>query len=249
VDDALSKAPRVVLSFWIIKICATTLGETGGDVLSMTLKLGYLASTAVFFTIFLIAVTAQIRARRYHTWLYWAVILATTMAGTTLSDYLDRTAGLGYVGGAALLSGLLIAVLVAWRLSLGSISVDHISDPKTEAFYWLAILVSNTLGTALGDFLADSSGLGYEGGALVVGAGIAAIGAAYLWTGVSRTLLFWLAFVLTRPLGATVGDLLTKPLAKGGLDLGTIQASLVLAAFVVVCLAFTRRQMEPRAVA
>jgi uncharacterized membrane-anchored protein len=230
---ALNKVAQVTLAFWIIKICATTLGETGGDQLSMTMGLGYAASTAIFFGVFLVTLFAQIAAKRYHPLLYWAVILSTTTAGTTLSDYLDRTAHLGYIGGSLALVGMLIAVLLTWRISLGSITFDHVTDPKVEAFYWVTILFSNTLGTALGDFLADSSGVGYQGGALVIGALLAVIAALYFFTKVSRTLLFWLAFVLTRPLGATLGDMLTKTHAKGGLDLGTLPSSIVLAVAMV----------------
>ncbi|MDP1631013.1 MAG: hypothetical protein Q8L66_06295 [Caulobacter sp.] len=236
--DLASKVPAVTLSFWVIKILATTLGETGGDLLSMTLNLGYALSTGIFMVVFVVAVITQIRMRRFHPFVYWGVILATTLAGTTLSDYLDRTAGLGYLAGSALLISLLIATLAAWRLTLGSISSDHISDPKAEAFYWVTILFSNTLGTALGDFLADSSGLGYQGGALLIAGLLAVVAIAYFRSNASRVLLFWLAFVLTRPLGATVGDLLTKTHEKGGLALGTVVASLtigvVLAALIVV---------------
>jgi uncharacterized membrane-anchored protein len=238
----LSKVPQVTLAFWIIKICATTLGETGGDQLSMTMGLGYAAATAVFFAIFLATLLAQVLAKAYNPILYWLVILSTTTAGTTISDYLDRTAHLGYVGGSALLIGVLVAVLAAWRLTLGSITFKHIVDPKVETFYWLTILVSNTLGTALGDFVADDTGLGYQGGALVFGGLIALIALAYVFTKLPRTLLFWAAFVLTRPLGATVGDVLTKPLDHGGLNLGTLPASAVLAGLVVVLIALAARK-------
>jgi uncharacterized membrane-anchored protein len=238
----LNKVPQVTLAFWIIKICATTLGETGGDALSMTLNVGYAISTAIFFGIFLVTLFAQISARRYNPALYWLVILSTTTAGTTMSDYLDRTAHFGYLGGALVLVAILVAVLVAWRLTLGRITFDHVTDPKVEAFYWVTILFSNTLGTALGDFMADDAGLGYVGGALVIGAVLALIAAAYFFTKVSRTLLFWLAFVLTRPLGATLGDTLTKSHDKGGLDLGTFPASLVLAVAMVVLVAVAARK-------
>lgn len=249
------KVPVVTLAFWVIKIVATTLGETGGDVLSMTLKLGYLLSTVFFFGVFAVAVFAQVSAKRFHPWLYWLVILATTTAGTTLSDYLDRTAGLGYLGGAALLLTVLVAVLALWKLTLGSVAVDHIEDRRAETFYWVTILVSNTLGTALGDFFADNTWmvngrelvLGYAGGGLVFGGALAVIAALYIFTKVPRTILFWCAFVLTRPLGATVGDLLTKPHDHGGLALGTIAASTVLAAFLVVAIAaaYRRRSTTP----
>lgn len=243
------KVPAVTLAFWVIKIVATTLGETGGDVLSMTLKLGYLLSTAFFFGVFAVAVFAQVSVRRFHPWLYWLVILATTTAGTTLSDYLDRSAGLGYLGGSALLITALVAVLAAWKLTLGSVAVDHIEDRRAETFYWVTILVSNTLGTALGDYVADNNWsvgghaftLSYAGGGLVFGGALAVIAALYFLTQVPRTVLFWCAFVLTRPLGATVGDLLTKPRDHGGLALGTIAASAVLAAFLVVAIALTYR--------
>ena len=246
---ALNKVPQVTLVFWVIKICATTLGETGGDLLSMTMKLGYLTSTVVFFVIFLAAAAAQIAARRYHAALYWLVILATTTAGTTLSDFLDRTAGLGYVGGSILLLAALGAVLVAWRLTLGQISFDHVADRRVEGFYWATILVSNTLGTALGDFTADDTRLGYQGGALVYGALLALIAAAYAFTKAPRTLLFWAAFVLTRPLGATLGDTLTKPLDHGGLNLGTLQASAALVVGVAVLVALAARRPAPVAAA
>ncbi|MFZ4607305.1 MAG: hypothetical protein ACOYM5_13715 [Caulobacter sp.] len=244
--DLASKVPVVTLAFWVIKILATTLGETGGDLLSMTLNVGYLVSTLIFFAVFVGAVAAQIRAKRYHPYLYWGVILATTLAGTTLSDYLDRTAGLGYVAGSALLATVLVAALVVWRLTLGTIAVDHISDPKAEAFYWVTILISNTLGTALGDFLADSSGLGFLGGAMLIGGQLTLVALAWWRTKVPHTVLFWLAFVLTRPLGATVGDLLTKTHAKGGLDLGTLPASLVIGVVLLVLIsATTRRRPAP----
>jgi uncharacterized membrane-anchored protein len=237
----LNKVAQVTLTFWVIKICATTLGETAGDQLSMTMKLGYAASTAVFFGVFLVTLIAQIRARRYHALLYWSVILSTTTAGTTMSDYLDRTAHLGYIGGSLVLIGVLISVLATWRLTLGSVTFDHVSDPKVETFYWVTILFSNTLGTAFGDFMADSAHLGYVGGALAIGAVLAIIAGLYFFTQVSRTLLFWLAFVLTRPLGATLGDALTKTHAKGGLDLGTLPASAALAVAMIALVVFAAR--------
>jgi uncharacterized membrane-anchored protein len=240
----LNKVPQVTLWFWIIKICATTLGETGGDLLSMTLKLGYAAATGVFFVIFLITLGAQLASRRYNPALYWLVILSTTTAGTTISDYLDRTAGFGYLGGSAVLLAALAAMLLAWRLALGRITFQHVADPKVEAFYWFTILISNTLGTALGDFVADA-GLGYQGGALVFGGLIGLIALAYFFTSAPRTLLFWAAFVLTRPLGATLGDTLTKPLDKGGLALGTLPASLVLAVLVIGLVAWVARRPAP----
>jgi uncharacterized membrane-anchored protein len=231
-----SKVPQVTLVFWIIKIAATTLGETGGDAVSMTMQLGYAISTAIFFGIFLVLVIAQIRARAFHPLLYWAVIVATTTAGTTMADFADRSLGIGYIGGSLILFVLLIAVLGAWRLAVGEVSVDRITSPKAEAFYWATILFSNTLGTALGDFLADDSGLGYEGGALVFAALLAVVAAIYFLTGASRTVLFWVAFILTRPLGATVGDLLTKPLADGGLNLSRVGSSVLIAVLIIACI-------------
>ena len=237
-----NKVPAVTLGFWAIKICATTLGETGGDLVSMTLGLGYLASTGLFLAIFLVLAAAQVRARRYHPALYWGVILATTTAGTTLSDFLDRTVHLGYLGGSLVLVMTLLTVLVTWYLVRGRLVFQHVADPKDEAYYWMAILVSNTLGTALGDYTSDDAGLGFGGGALLFGSLLAIIVAAYKWTSVPRVVLFWLAFVLTRPLGAALGDLLTKPRANGGLDLGTIAASLSLAVAVVVLILFSSRK-------
>lgn len=234
-----SKVPAVTLAFWIIKIAATTLGETGGDALSMTMNLGYALSTIIFFGLFLVVVTAQIRARSFHPFLYWLVIVATTTAGTTLADFFDRSLGIGYIGGSLCLFALLMAVLAAWRFSQGSVSVNHITSPTVEAFYWATIFTSNTLGTALGDFLADDGGLGYEGGALVFLGLLALVAAAYYWTSLSHTLLFWAAFILTRPLGATVGDLLDKPVAHGGLALSRITASLALAGFMVLLILLT----------
>jgi uncharacterized membrane-anchored protein len=233
-----SKVPEVTLAFWIIKIAATTLGETGGDALSMTLKLGYAESSLIFIAFFGVAVAAQIRARSFHPFLYWAVIVATTTAGTTMADFADRSLGIGYTGGSLLLLALLVAVLALWRVTVGSVSASHIASPKVEMFYWATILFSNTLGTALGDFLADA-GLGYEGGALVFAAALALVAAAYFYTSLSRTALFWLAFILTRPLGATVGDLLTKPREAGGFDLSRISSSCVIALFIVICIALT----------
>jgi len=238
----LNKVPQVTLAFWIIKICATTLGETGGDELSMTLNVGYAMSTIILFGIFLVTLFAQISAKKYNPVLYWLVILSTTTAGTTMSDFLDRSAHLGYLGGSALLIAILVGVLAAWRLTLGSITFNHITDPKVEAFYWVTILFSNTLGTALGDFMSDDTGLGYAGGALVIGAALAVIAGLYFFTKIPRTILFWLAFVLTRPLGATLGDTLTKPLSNGGLNLGTLQSSAVLAVAMIVLVALLARR-------
>jgi uncharacterized membrane-anchored protein len=231
----LSKVPEVVLTFWIIKIAATTLGEVGGDALSMSLNLGYAVSTAIFFVLFAASVTAQIRARRFHPFLYWGVIVATTLTGTTMADFADRSLGIGYLGGSLILFTLVIAVLTVWRLTLGSVSVNCITDPKVEAFYWATILFSNTLGTALGDWVADS-GPGYEGGALIFAGLIVIVALGYFFTKTSRTILFWSAFILTRPLGATLGDLLTKPVANGGLNLSRYASSGVIACFMVVCI-------------
>ena len=230
------------MAFWIIKVFTTTLGETGGDAGSMTLGLGYLAATALFFALFLVVAGGQVAARRYHPWLYWAVILATTTAGTTLSDFLDRTAHVGYLWGSVLLLGVLGAILLAWRLALGRIVFQHVADRRVESFYWAAILVSNTLGTALGDYTSDEAGLGFVGGAVLFGALIGLVALAYFFTKAPRVLLFWAAFVLTRPLGATLGDTLTKPVSHGGLNLGTFQSSAVLATAVVALVALAARK-------
>jgi uncharacterized membrane-anchored protein len=235
----LSKVPAVTLAFWVAKIAATTLGETGGDAVSMSLNLGYLVASAIFGAIFLVALVLQVSAKRYHPFTYWFVIVATTTVGTTVSDYLDRTAGLGYPLASLLLFTLVLVSLAVWRFSTGSISVAQITDRKTEIFYWVTILISNTLGTALGDYLADSKSFGFAGGAMVFGGTIAIIAILYYVTAIPRTLLFWAAFILTRPLGATLGDILTKPLAHGGLNLDRIQSSLALAVFMIVCILLT----------
>lgn len=231
-----SKVPEVTLAFWIVKIAATTLGETGGDAVSMSMNLGYAVSSVIFIGIFVVAVVAQVRARSFHPFLYWAVVIATTTAGTTMADFADRSLGIGYAGGSSILLAALILSLVVWHRATGSVSVSTITTPRAEAFYWATILFSQTLGTALGDWMADTNGLGYEGGALVFGAALAAIAALYFLTNVSHTLLFWAAFILTRPLGATVGDLLDKPVADGGLAFSRYTATAVLAAFIVACL-------------
>ena len=236
-DARSSKVPEVTLIFWIIKITATTLGETGGDALSMTMQLGYAVSTVIFFAFFAVTAGAQIRARSFHPPLYWAVIVATTTMGTTMADFTDRSLGVGYVGGSLILFALLLLVLAVWWRVEGSVSVNTITSPRIEAFYWLTILLSNTLGTALGDFLADS-GPGYEGGALVFAGALVLVWAAYAFTDVSRTLLFWIAFILTRPLGATIGDMLTKPVDDGGLNLSRIGSSAIIAVFIVACILF-----------
>ena len=237
-----SKVPEITLLFWILKIAATTLGETGGDSVTMSLVWGYLAGTALFAALFAIAVAAQIRARDFRPWLYWLTIVATTTVGTTLADFADRSLGVGYVGGSALLLALLLATLAAWYASEGTVSVDTVNTPRVELFYWTTILFSQTLGTTLGDFLADTSGLGYGGGALVFGAALLVLALLYWFTAINRVVLFWAAFILTRPLGATVGDFLDKPHASGGLALDRFTASAVLLAFMVACLlAFTQR--------
>lgn len=239
---ALSKVPEVTLIFWIIKIAATTLGETGGDAVSMSMNLGYLVGTVIFAAIFFIAVVAQIKANKFHPFLYWATIIATTTVGTTLADFADRSLGIGYAGGASLLFILLMASLAAWYRILGAISVDTVSSPKEEMFYWVTIMFSQTLGTALGDWTADTAGLGYEGGAVVFGLLLSVVAAAYKWSSLSRTLLFWAAFILTRPLGAVVGDFLDKPLSAGGLALSRFSASAVLLAIIIACiLGFTQQ--------
>ena len=231
---ALSKVPAVTLTFWVIKIAATTLGETAGDTFSMTLQLGYLLSTAAFLALLAVLVYAQISARRFYPLLYWATIIASTTAGTTLADFADRSLGIGYAGGSLLLLALVLASLALWYRSEGSIAVDTVNSPRVEAFYWATITCSQTLGTALGDWAADA-GLGYGGGALLFGAALALLALAYLMTSVSRVLLFWAAFILTRPLGATLGDFFDKPPAEGGLGMSRPLASLVLAAFVLGC--------------
>jgi uncharacterized membrane-anchored protein len=243
--DNFSKIPAVTLGFWMIKILATTLGETGGDAVSMSMDVGYLWGTAIFAGLFAVAVAAQMTARRFHPLLYWTVIVATTTVGTTLADLVDRSLGIGYFGGSSLLAALLVLSLVAWSSTTGTVSVAAIRSRQAETFYWITIMFSQTLGTALGDWMADSTGLGYSGGALVFGAGLAITAAAYLWTGVSRTVLFWVAFVLTRPLGATVGDFLDKPLDHGGLALSRYTASAVLAfGMVALIMALPQRSGE-----
>jgi len=232
----LSKVPAVTLGFWVIKIAATTLGETGGDTVTMTMDLGYLTGTAIFLSLLAVLVVVQIAAKKFHPFLYWATIIASTTAGTTMADFADRSLGIGYTGGSALLLVCVLIVLAAWYWSEGTVSVDTVNTPKVEAFYWATITFSQTLGTALGDWMADTSGLGYIGGALVFAAAIAVVTALYFWTSISRVLLFWAAFILTRPLGATVGDFLDKPLDHGGLNLSRPLASAVLAGFIVLAI-------------
>lgn len=231
-----SKVPEVTLSFWIIKIAATTLGETGGDVVSMSMNLGYLIATVIFTAIFLIAVFTQIKMKGFHPVPYWITIIATTTVGTTLADFADRSLGIGYAGGSLVLFTLLITSLFIWYRSLGAISVDTVITPKAEMFYWTTIMFSQTLGTALGDWTADSAGLGYQGSALVFSALLGLIAVAYYWTAISRTALFWAAFILTRPLGAVVGDFLDKPTSAGGLALSRYSASAILLVFILLCI-------------
>ena len=233
---AVSKVPEVTLLFWVLKIAATTLGETGGDAVSMSMNLGYLVGTGIFAVIFLAAVAIQIQAKTFHPALYWTTIIATTTVGTTMADFADRSLGIGYAGGSALLLALLLTSLALWYRTLGSISVDTVDSPRAEMFYWVTIMFSQTLGTALGDWTADNAGLGYTGSALLFSALLALVAAAYYWTRISRTILFWIAFVLTRPLGAVVGDFLDKPLSAGGLALSRYSASAALLAFILVCL-------------
>jgi uncharacterized membrane-anchored protein len=243
------KVPEVTLWFWIVKIAATTLGETGGDAVTMSMNLGYWVGTAIFIVLFVVAVAAQIRVRRYHPFLFWAVIVATTTAGTTLADLLDRSLGIGYLGGTVILLAALFATLYLWHRSLGSVNVSDIATRKAEIFYWATIMFSQTLGTALGDWIADDKtglGLGYGGGAVVFGIGLAIVGAAYFWTHTSRVLLFWAAFILTRPLGATVGDFLDKPHASGGLEMSRYWASAALAIFIIACIAMLPQRAERR---
>jgi uncharacterized membrane-anchored protein len=242
IERTVSKVPEVTLIFWIIKIAATTLGETGGDAVSMSMNLGYLVGTAIFAAIFLVAVVAQIKAKGFHPFLYWTTIIATTTVGTTLADYADRSLGIGYAGGASLLFALLMASLTIWYRSLGTVSVDGVSSPKAEMFYWVTIMFSQTLGTALGDWTADTAGLGYGGGALIFSALLALVVAAYYWTTLSRTLLFWVAFILTRPLGAVVGDFLDKPHSAGGLALSRYSASAVLLASILSCILIFKKK-------
>jgi uncharacterized membrane-anchored protein len=236
IEHPASKVPEVTLVFWIIKIAATTLGETGGDSVTMTLNWGYLAGTALFLSLLVVFVTLQIAAKKFYPFLYWATIIASTTAGTTMADFADRSLGIGYAGGSTTLFVCLMATLGAWYWSLGSISVATVNAPKVELFYWVAITFSQTLGTALGDWTADDTGLGYDGGALLFAAGLAVLAAAYFFTNASRVFLFWAAFILTRPLGATVGDFLDKPVSDGGMALSRPIASAVIGAFILACI-------------
>jgi len=235
----MSKLPQITAFFWIMKICATTLGETAGDLLSMTLHVGYAVSSMILIGVFLITLVTQLISKSYNPLLYWTVILSTSTAGTTMSDYMDRTLGLGYATGSVILVTILLAILAFWRFSVGSLSVTNVRTPKVEMLYWTAILFSNTLGTALGDFLADSSGLGFAGGALLIASLLALVLAARYFSQISAVLLFWIAFVLTRPFGATLGDFLTKPHVNGGLNFGTIGSSIVLVSILGICILFT----------
>jgi uncharacterized membrane-anchored protein len=234
--DVFSKVPEVTLIFWIIKIFATTLGETGGDAVSMSMNLGYLVGTAIFAVIFLAAVAVQITAKKYHPVIYWTTIIATTTVGTTLADFADRSLGIGYAGGSLILFSLLMASLFTWRRMLGTVDVNSVSSPKSEMFYWMTIMFSQTLGTALGDWTADTAGFGYSGAALVFGGMLALLVVAYYRTSISHTALFWAAFILTRPLGAVVGDLLDKPIEKGGMALSRYSASLALVVLIIGCI-------------
>jgi len=243
IRERWGKVPEATLVFWVIKIFATTLGETGGDAVTMSLNLGYAVGTAIFAALFIVTVTAQIRAQAFHRALFWTVIVATTTVGTTLADLVDRSLGIGYVGGSLLLVALLVATLALWYRTCGSVALSSIGSPREEVFYWATILFSQTLGTALGDWLAappgdvpPGMGLGYEIGALIFGAGLAIIAALYFWSKVSHVLLFWAAFILTRPLGATVGDFFDKPIAKGGLNMSRPLASAILAAIILACI-------------
>lgn len=236
---AASKVPRVILAFWVVKICATTLGETGGDALSMTLNLGYATSTLIFLAFFLVTLAAQVATKRYHPVWYWLVVVATTTVGTTTSDYLDRTVGLGYTKSSIAELAAVLLVLAAWRVARGRIQFQNITSRTDEIFYWVTILVANTLGTALGDFVADTRGFGFERGALVFAALIAVVAVLHFTTRIPTAILFWAAYILTRPLGATLGDTLTKPHAQGGLALGRISSSAVIAVVMVIAVAVT----------
>ena len=242
IEHSLAKVPEITFGFWLIKIAATTLGETGGDAVSMSMNLGYLVGTGIFAAIFLTAVIAQIKAKLFHPFLYWTTIIATTTVGTTLADFVDRSLGIGYAGGSSVLLALLLGSLFVWHRTLGSVSVSTVSSPKAEAFYWVTIMFSQTLGTALGDWTAGTAGLGYTGAALLFGGLLALIAASYYWTSLSRTLLFWAAFILTRPLGAVVGDFLDKPLNAGGLALSRYSASAALFAFMLTAILLFRQR-------
>lgn len=242
----MNKLPHITASFWIMKICATTLGETAGDMVSMTLKVGYAVSSLILIGFFLVTLVTQLAAKSYHPFLYWTVILSTSTAGTTMSDYMDRTLALGYLRGSLLLISLLLTTLAVWYFSIGSLSVENVKTPRVETLYWTAILFSNTLGTALGDFLADSSGLGFFGGALLISSILLLVLAAHYFTPMSKIALFWIAFVLTRPFGATFGDILTKSHEKGGLNFGTIGSSLVLISILIACVFYVNAKASEK---
>ena len=246
-QDVISKVPQVTLVFWIMKILATTLGETGGDAVSMSMNLGYLVGTGIFAVIFIASVFAQVSAKKFHPALYWTTIIATTTVGTTMADFADRSLGIGYAGGTAALFTLLMASLYMWHRTMGSVAVDTVCTPKAEVFYWVTIMFSQTLGTALGDWTADSAGLGYSGGTVVFCTMLGGIAAAYRWTKVSHTVLFWAAFIITRPLGAVVGDFLDKPMSEGGLALSRFSASAVLLLLIVSCGFFFSQKPATRA--
>jgi uncharacterized membrane-anchored protein len=242
--NVVSKVPKVTLIFWIIKIFATTVGETGGDALSMTLQLGYAISSLIFLAFFIVSLNVQVLSRRYYPFAYWAVVIATTTIGTTMSDYFDRTLGMGYIKSSIILLCVVMAILVTWRLVVGRVRFENIATRREEIFYWLTILVSNTLGTALGDFTASDTGLGFQNGALVFSGLLVLVVGAYFFTKIPRSILFWTAYVLTRPLGATLGDTLTKPIAEGGLNLGRITSSLTMTGIMVILIVLTYRKLN-----
>ncbi len=246
-QEVLSKVPEVTLVFWIIKILATTLGETGGDAVSMSMNLGYLVGTAIFAVIFVAAVITQISAKQFHPVLYWATIVASTTVGTTMADFADRSLGIGYTGGTATLFTLLMLSLFTWYRTMGSVAIDTVGSPRSEFFYWVTIMFSQTLGTALGDWTADTAGLGYVGGAMIFSGLLALVALAFFFTKVSRTTLFWAAFILTRPLGAVVGDFLDKPIAQGGLALSRFSASAALVVLIIACIFFFSHRPAKRA--
>jgi uncharacterized membrane-anchored protein len=243
--DVASKVPAVTIGFWLIKICATTVGETGGDALSMSLQLGYAVSTLIFLGFFIVALAAQVRLDRYHPAVYWAVVVATTTVGTTTSDFFDRTLGMGYIRSSIILSIAVVVVLIVWRLSAGRIEFENIRSPRDEVFYWLTILISNTLGTALGDYVADDAGFGFERGAAIFAGLLVLVALAHFLTRIPKSVLFWSAYVLTRPLGATIGDTLTKPQNQGGLNLSRIASTLVIGAAMIAIIVIVERRRKP----
>ena len=247
VNSTMSKVPQVTLIFWMVKILATTLGETAGDAVSMSMDLGYLLSTVIFALVFAVAVIVQVRAEKFHSGIYWVTIIATTTVGTTLADFADRTLGIGYTGGSSLLLVLLLASLFTWRRVMGSVAIDTVNSPKTEMFYWVTIMFSQTLGTALGDWVADTEGLGYAASAFIFSAVLAATAISYYRTKISHTLLFWTAFIMTRPLGAVVGDFLDKPAEKGGLELSRYTASASLLLAIIMLLIFFKQPPAQKA--